>query len=90
MIPVEQHADRTARLAAIAADLAALDQAWMALDEEFARVAAEVGRQHEAGVTAGQDLARLTDLGAALFQVQQTAIEVISTALPVVQEAANG
>lgn len=90
MIPVEQFAKQTARIAETAAKLKALDQAWVVLDEEFALVANKVRQRHEAGLPATPDLLRLAELAKSLVALEQAAIEAMAIAPPALREVRGG
>ena len=78
MIPVEQYATVTDRIAALAEELSALDQAWLALRGEFERLALLVQQKHASASLADQDLARLATLDASLTALEQRAVEIMA------------
>ena len=87
MIPVESFAADTTRIEQAAAELKSLDQAWTRLAEEFASLAAKLRRQHDEGLRAEQDLAKLMALDAAMVMVERAAINTMTTAMPLLGEA---
>lgn len=86
MIPVERFAADKTRIEQAAAELKSLDQAWATLAEEFASLAAKVRRQQDEGLRAEQYLAQLIALNAAMAMVERTAINTMTTAMPLLGE----
>lgn len=89
MIPIEQFAACTTQMAEIATELKVLDQAWTALNEEFARLTTQARQQHGAGLAAGQTLSRLAQIDALLTGVERAATEAMTLSLPLLRSSDN-
>ena len=89
MIPVEQYAADTTRIAALAAELDGLDQAWSALQCEFDRVASLIERKQASDKTVEHELQRLHELEGNLIAVETSAIAAMARLNSAVEQLAE-
>ena len=89
MIPVEQYAADTRRMAGLAEELDALDQAWTVLRQDFDRIASSIQGKQASGEVAGQELRRLSVLDANLTALELRAVAVMDRLTSILSDAGH-